>query len=70
MYQEAALRGQATWDAQDGSVVYFRVEEILHYQRQKVSASFEELRRATAGAYDEIEDVERFASRLREGDLP
>lgn len=70
MYQDAALRGKATWDAQDGTVVYFRVEEILHYQRGKVTSAFDELRQAAAGAYDEVEDVERYASRLREGDLP
>ncbi len=70
MYEDAALRGQATWDAQDGTVVYFRVEEILHYQRGKVSGAFDELREAVGGLYDEVEDVERYASRLRDGDLP
>jgi len=70
LYSQAALRGQATWDGQDGSVVYFRVEEILHYERGKVSSAFEELRRAAQGAYDGVEDVELFALRVREGDLP
>lgn len=70
LYSEAALRGQATWDAQDGSIVYFRVEEILHYQRTKVSSAFDELRKAADGAYDRIEDVDLFASRVREGELP
>ena len=70
LYSETALRGQATWDAQDGSIVYFRVEEILHYQRTKVSSAFDELRKAADGAYDRIEDVDLFASRVREGDLP
>jgi hypothetical protein len=70
LYSEAALRGQATWDAQDGSIVYFRVEEILHYQRGKVSGAFDELRRAAHGVYDEVEDVDLFATRIREGDLP
>ncbi len=70
LYSHAALRGQATWDAQDGSVVYFRVEEILRYERVKVSGAFEELRKAVGGAYDQIEDIDLFASRVREGDLP
>ncbi|MHB1305810.1 MAG: hypothetical protein ACYC23_01870 [Limisphaerales bacterium] len=70
LYSQAALRGQATWDGHDGSVAYFRVEEILHYDRGKVSSAFEELRRAAQGAYDAVEDVDLLASRLREGDLP
>lgn len=70
LYSQAALRGQATWDAQDGAVVYFRVEEILRYERAKASEAFAELRQAAAGAYDKIEDVDRFAQRVREGDLP
>lgn len=70
LYSHAALRGQATWDAQDGSVAYFRVEEILHYQRGKVTAAFEELRKAAAGTYDAMDDVDLFASRVREGDQP
>ncbi len=70
LYSEAALRGQATWDAQDGSVVYFRVEEVLHYDRGKTSTAFEELRKAAGGAYDDVEDVDLFAARVREGDLP
>lgn len=70
LYSHTALRGQATWDAQDGAVVYFRVEEILHHERGKASAAFEELRQAAGGAYDQIEDVDLFAHRVREGDLP
>lgn len=70
LYSQAALRGQATWDGQDGSMVYFRVEEILHYERGKASGAFEELRRAAQGAYDGVEDVDLFAQRVREGDLP
>jgi hypothetical protein len=70
LYSEAALRGEATWDARDGSVVYFRVEEILHYQRGKAKAAFEDLAKAARGAFDEIEDVDLFATRIREGDAP
>lgn len=70
LYSQAALRGQATWDAQDGTVVYFRVEEILPYERSKVSSAFEELKNAAQGAYDEVEDIDLFATRIREGDQP
>lgn len=70
LYSHAALRGQATWDAQDGAIVYFRVEELLHYQRGKVTDAFEELRAAANGAYDTLEDVDLFAKRVREGEEP
>jgi hypothetical protein len=69
MYSQSALRGQATWDAQDGTIVYFRVEEILHYQPAKVVSAFDDLRAAVGGAYDSL-DVEDFALRVREGELP
>ena len=70
LYSDTALRGQATWDANDGSVVYFRVDEILDYERGSVTATFEELRAAAGSAFDRIEDVDLFASRIREGEEP
>lgn len=70
LYSDAALRGLATWDAQDGSVVYFRVQEILHYHRGKVREAFKELRDVVGNAYDQIEDVDRYTQQVREGDLP
>ena len=70
MYLPAGLRGQATWDPQDGSVVYFRVEEILPYVGGGVRAGFDELNTATRGAYNQVEDVDQLALRIREGDWP
>ena len=70
LYSQAALRGLATWDANDGSVVYFRVDEILDYERGSVTDAFKELRRASGDAFDAIEDVDLFATRIREGDEP
>lgn len=58
LYSDTALRGQATWDANDGSVVYFRVEEILDFERGSVRSAFDELREASGKAFDEIEDVD------------
>lgn len=70
LYSEAALRGQATWDAKDGTVVYFRVEEILRYQRDNATTAFEELQKAADGVFDGVKDVDLFASQIREGDAP
>ena len=69
MYSQTALRGQATWDAQDGSIVYFRVEEVLHYQPNKVSTAFDELRTIIKGSYDSV-DVNDYAKKIRGGELP
>ena len=70
LYSEIALRGHATWDAHDGSIVYFRVEDILPYQRSSAKSAFEELRDAARGAFDKVPDVDLFAQRIREGEEP
>lgn len=70
LYSQTALRGQATWDATDGSVVYFRVDEILNYKPGKASRAFEELKEASQGAFDQIEDVDLFVRRIRDADAP
>ncbi|CAN5781167.1 hypothetical protein BH20VER1_BH20VER1_24750 [soil metagenome] len=70
LYSDTALRGQATWDANDGSVVYFRVDEVVDYERGSITGAFEELRKASGTAFDGIEDVDLFATRIREGEAP
>ena len=59
LYSDTALRGQATWDANDGSIVYFRVEEILDYERGSVAAAFDELRKASKSRTRPRVDVRR-----------
>ena len=49
--------GQATWDAEDHSLVYFRVEEFLPYREGKTASAFDELRAACGGAFDTVRDV-------------
>lgn len=39
-------------------------------ERGQARAAFEELRHAAGGAYDEVADIDLFARRVREGDLP
>lgn len=70
LYKPAALRGKATWDARTGQIVYFRVTEVLSYAPTDIRDAFAELREATNGAYDKVEDVDLFASQVREGELP
>jgi hypothetical protein len=42
LYSDTAQRRQATWDTQDGTIVYFRIEEILHYERSAASTAFQQ----------------------------
>lgn len=69
LYSQAALRGQATWDAVTGGVVYFRVDEILEYESGSIIEAFEELALATGGAFSDVTDVDEYARQIREGDL-
>jgi hypothetical protein len=70
LYSQVSLKGQATWDAKDGTVVYFRVEEILNYEGGNASEAFRELQRASQGAFERIEDVDLFVQAIREGEAP
>ncbi len=70
LYQETGLRGKATWDTQDGTIAYFRLEEIIKHDRVSTHAAFQELAELVEGAYDNIDDVDLFARRVRKGDEP
>lgn len=70
LYHETGLRGHATWEVLDGSVAYFRVIEVIHHTPASTTAAFQELAGLVGGVFDEIEDIDRFADRVREGDAP
>jgi hypothetical protein len=70
LYKPAALRGKATWDIRTGQIEYFRVTEILTYAPTDIRDAFAELREATNGAYETVDDIDLFASQVREGELP
>ncbi len=57
LYAEVGLRGQATWEANDHSLVYFRVEELLSYRKGRVASALDELREACGGSFDAVRDV-------------
>ena len=66
LYAEVGLRGQATWDAKDHSLAYFRVEEILQFENAGAVSAACVLNDAAQGAYDAITDVSGFVRRLRQ----
>lgn len=68
LYTEVGLRGQATWDATDHSLAYFRVDEILPFENRGAAEAALALKDAAQGAYDAVKDVPGYVRRLREGD--
>ncbi|MDE3067965.1 MAG: hypothetical protein KGJ60_10505 [Verrucomicrobiota bacterium] len=68
LYTEVGLRGQATWDATDHSLAYFRVDEILQFENRGAAEAALTLKDAAQGAYDAVKDVPGYVRRLREGD--
>ena len=68
LYADVGLKGQATWDAKDHSLVYFRVEEILPYEYIGAVQAAYALNDASRGAYDAVKDVQGFIRGLREED--
>jgi len=65
LYAEVGLRGQATWDAKDHSLAYFRVDEILRFENAGAVSAAYALNDAAQGAYDAVKDVPGFVRRLR-----
>lgn len=65
LYAEVGLRGQATWDAKDHSLAYFRVEEILPFEDAGAVQAAYALNDAAQGAYDAVKDVPGFIRGLR-----
>ncbi len=65
LYYEVGLRGQATWDAKDHSLAYFRVDEILPYEAAGAVSAAYALNDAAAGAYNAVKDVPGFVRGLR-----
>lgn len=65
LYFEVGLRGQATWDAKDHSLAYFRVEEILPFENVGAASAAYALNDAAQGAYDAVIDVPGFVRKLR-----
>ncbi len=65
LYSEVGLRGQATWDAKDHSLAYFRVDEILSFEGVGAVQAADALKDAAQGAYDAVSDVPGFVRGLR-----
>lgn len=65
LYEEVGLKGQATWDATDWSLLYFHGEEITPYEATPLTEAFTELRELAADSYSDLIDVEEHVRSLR-----
>jgi len=57
LYEEVALEGTATWNADTWEIVDFRVSRVTPFRKVEPEAAFRELAVAAAGRWDEVDPV-------------
>jgi hypothetical protein len=55
LYEEVALEGTATWNADSWELQSFRVSRVTNYRKSDPVAAFKELAEAAKGRWDEVE---------------
>ncbi len=66
LYTEIGLRGRASWNSRTLKIEAFIIEEVVDtYKAVDLVSAFTQLGAAADGAFDEIEDVDIFANKLR-----
>ncbi len=68
LYEVIGVSGTAQWQPETLELVKFRAEELLPYEDTSIVAAFDELRQASNGAFDGIDDVEAFVRSIRYGE--
>lgn len=64
LYEEVALEGAATWDAESWEIQDFRVTRVTSFRRSDLVAVFQELADAAKGRWDEV-DASKYVHSLR-----
>jgi hypothetical protein len=64
LYEEVALEGAATWDAESWEIQDFRVTRVTSFRRTDPAAVFRELAEAAKGRWDEV-DASSYIHSLR-----
>lgn len=67
LYEEVGLKGTATWDAGDFTLLYFHADELTPYEPIGASGAFQELRAVAAPYYADVGDVVAFVREHRYG---
>jgi hypothetical protein len=68
LYEEVGLKGDATWDAGDYSLLYFHAKEVTPYQSAGLARAFSELAGVAASHFSDVKDVEAFVREARYGE--
>lgn len=67
LYEVIGLAGEAEWDADDYSLLYFKANDITPYEETPVKMAIRELRESAGPAWDRIKDVNAYIEELRRG---
>ena len=65
IYGRVTVQGIATWYRHDWRVTHFHIQAVESYEGGTATEVFAELRRASGGAWDRVEDPEAFIAELR-----
>ena len=69
LYQLIGVRGVATWNSNDLSLVDFQVEELTEYRQSSINEAIASLRKSAGKFYQDIDDIDAFIAELRGHDL-
>lgn len=67
LYEVIGLAGEAEWDADDYSLLYFKANDITPYEETAIKAAIKELRESAGPAWDRVKDVNAYIEELRRG---
>lgn len=67
LYSKVELRGLAEWNSETFEIENFNVFDISDYKTSLPSEAFEELSNLIGSSFDNVQDVNRFASEIRYG---
>ena len=65
LYQLIGVRGVATWDLKNLSLIKFQIEELTEYRKTPITEAIESLRKLVGKYYQDIDDIDAFIADLR-----
>lgn len=68
LYKDIGLKGVATWDIKDYSIIYFRATELLSYEESNPIEAFRELSEAVGKSFEKVHDPDAWAKAIRHGE--
>ncbi len=65
LYQLIGVRGVATWDLKNLSLIKFQIDELTEYRKTPITEAIESLRKLVGKYYQDIDDIDAFIADLR-----